>query len=347
MTSISLELNQPSASPETGEERVHEVWRNFNIEYPSEQACLDKLLSISTDDDFSCPDCGEVLQTKREENGRLLICICRKKTWLLANTVFHGVRRPRAWLAALYFLSHRIIISASAFARLLEISPTTAGNIFKKIGIAVNNKMSFLPELSSAVFIEVVNKRSRETPARQHPVTEQDEMEKNVPGPEEEQADPFAETAYEESREELAFQKSIFENLIDGQNFDAIHDQMEKSFGEISTGRVLGSLVMLELKGLIVQEFCIYRRALKKKKLDLHPENKAKVIPFLEFIRETFQGISRKYLQLYMATYWCITDTESWEPEKIFEVFKSASRVTYKRILSFVTPHSVKFPIAA
>ncbi|MGH9549788.1 MAG: hypothetical protein ACRD3W_10455 [Terriglobales bacterium] len=89
-----------------------------------------------------------------------------------------GARRLDAWLAALNLVASGKPYSVNKFAKKLKVAYDTAWHIFNKIATAIESKMDHFSEsVSSALFSLVFVKRSRETPAREHPIREQDEAE--------------------------------------------------------------------------------------------------------------------------------------------------------------------------
>jgi DNA-binding MarR family transcriptional regulator len=62
----------------------------------------------------------------------------------------------------------------------------------------------------------------------------------------------------------------------------------------------------------------------------------------IDFIKERFQGVSRKYLQFYAALYWIHADRKRWGPDTIRQLCVQSRHIPYREILEFVTPPTVK-----
>lgn len=65
--------------------------------------------------------------------------------------------------------------------------------------------------------------------------------------------------------------------------------------------------------------------------------------PFFDFVRRVFQGISRKYLQLYLAVYWCSLNRRRWGVGRLFSACMRSRRRCYRARLNFVSPPVVAY----
>lgn len=73
------------------------------------------------------------------------------------------------------------------------------------------------------------------------------------------------------------------------------------------------------------------------------PEStKIAVDRIIHFVQTSFQGISRKYLQNYLARYWCHVDRNRWQLSTLLKLCLRFRHVSYKEILDFVSPPLVK-----
>src|SRR5579885_2883303 len=156
------------------------LWRQFNTEFPTIQHCLEELCKRASDDgSIRCRHCGSQHDDKPLA-ARVIICRrCRQSTWLTAGTFFDHIRLPRPWLAAIWFMERGVTMSSCQFHKLTGVAYSTAWNIFKKVTTVIESEMvGDAQAVPSALFSPVICRRSRETPARSHPLAELEELEK-------------------------------------------------------------------------------------------------------------------------------------------------------------------------
>lgn len=94
-----------------------------------------------------------------------------------AGSFFRGIRKARAWLAAIWFHENGIQISANKFHKLLQISTSTAWEIFRKLSFVMATVMSDVDGLAlvrASDFCDLIGRRSLMTPALCHPSAEVD-----------------------------------------------------------------------------------------------------------------------------------------------------------------------------
>jgi hypothetical protein len=122
----------------------------------------------------------------------------------------------------------------------------------------------------------------------------------------------------------------------------------------MAPGELSATLTLLELMGLIKRlpgEF--YARQISHhtntRADEKHPNASALVDGSIKFIRETFHGISRRYLQLYLAAYWCWGDRKRWTLGALLQHCLEVGEISSFEILSYVSPQMVQLfdmPIA-
>ena len=71
------------------------------------------------------------------------------------------------------------------------------------------------------------------------------------------------------------------------------------------------------------------------------PKLKLAVSQFLGLISNEFHGISKKCLQLYLASFWCSLDRSRWAPGALLKACLSHAPIRYQQILNFVSPSRV------
>ena len=339
----------------------------FEIEFPSQDACLAELFRLAQIE-RRCRVCfsGDL---EMSPGGRVGKCTaCKRKTWLTAGTILDHMRVPRARLAAIWLTRKGAILNSVAFGKLFAIAQSSAHAILEWVRFTIQNLLPpDAPLVHSSLFTAVFWKRSLETPARERPVAEQDEMERMaaadenpIRAPESQEVSndstdlPLDLTCIdlvsdEQSKENSNFngddtrsdaffnmQEQVYELLSETPlHFDALFER-----AEIPVGTLSGCLTMLELEGKaerLVGDWYV-RRKPKPRKSKPAQEMIATVEAFIDFIRVNFRGISRKYLQSYLAAFWCHTDRSHWSSDAIWQTCLGSRPVSYRQTRQYVTP---------
>lgn len=247
------------------------LWLQFSEEFATEEDCVEALYKkLAADGMVRCKKCNssEISRNYGERVGRCLSC--NRDSWFTAGTFFFRIRKARPWLAAIWLMEQGVAVNCAQLHRLLQIAPSTAWVMLKKINMVIQHAMH--DEIScsepSASFLPVVCKRSMMTPAGCHPIAEQADLEK-----------------CESESTSVGLSTSPRESI----------------------GEAIG------------------------------------------FIRKFFHGTSRKYLQTFLAAYWCQFDRERWSSLALLKACSTFSYVDRDLILSFISPLTVKFacPVAA
>ncbi|MBY0356769.1 MAG: hypothetical protein K2W82_02105 [Candidatus Obscuribacterales bacterium] len=351
------------SSGKVGNEDVTDVFmRRFNIQFPTEKDCLEELYRrADAEKIFRCRYCGSQKIEKRYGDRVGKCSQCKKKIWFTAGTFFNQIRAARPWLLAILLMEQGVIISSSKFHNLADIAQSSALNIFKKVTAVAQNYMGETElTVPSALFVLVFCKRSRETQARKHPLSEQTEMEKQLHKNEDQErliADSEAEMQkpFEVLKEERADmelcddEKKVYDILTtEPIQVDAI---CQKS--NLPIGKTLAALTMLELAGTVVRMIGDhYVRHVDefvntKEDRSLFVES-AEVVDKVEavvtFIRNKFHGISRKCLQNYLAAYWLGLSKSSQQDGSLAKWCWQFGPINYERILAYISPMLVKMP---
>jgi|AGTN01.1.fsa_nt_gi hypothetical protein len=99
---------------------------------------------------------------------------CRRKVYLTANTFLERVRKIVAWHFYFWLKDKGIALSANQFAEMAEMAQSSASEMRAKLALIITEEMpddSWL--VYSGSFLDTFSKRSKETPAREHPREEQ------------------------------------------------------------------------------------------------------------------------------------------------------------------------------
>ncbi len=329
-------------------------------QFPTEEACVEEIWR-RMHRQRKCDSCGSSTM-KRDFGARFGRCNgCNKKIWITSGTIFERMRNARAHLVPICLVERGMPFNAGQLQRLAGIAYSSAWAIFQKVMNEVNQVMieKGIP-VSSFDFNEIICKRSRETEARRHPSTEQEEViSQLVERDSKEVIDHII-----ESKISLFLNPRTEANLGETENKGTISipsknddhgpssnfcssekliykllssqpasiDQLAVATG-LETKVVAAALTMLELAQLIK---CgpgdLFIRSTEALVAVLSPSPRdanviSEISRAIDFIRRHFHGVSRKYLQNYLAAYWCAVDRARWRKGALFkQCIRSRSR---------------------
>ncbi len=318
------------------EEKLRAAWSDFRAVFPSEQLCILSLQGLYELKGEARSPCCFALQPAQTFGERSYNCAkCRKIVWVTASTFFEGIREPIAWRGAIWLKEAGLTPTPSDLKELSGIAYSSCWEICRKLDMVVAELMGDgETTLKSEAFRELVFRRTRMTPAGRHPRDE-------FMGIEE-----IDEQVVESLENFTVSEISILETLSsEPVGFDELCRKAKVAANEASA-----LLTMLELAGAVERLFGDrYKRKKIGKSADDADEVPAEwrefVSDFENHIRAKFQGIGRKYLQLYLAAYWCRLDRQKWAPCRLLNACLSRSKIRRAELLEFVTP--VRVLIAA
>ena len=340
---------------------VKETWEVFRLDFPTEEVCWQFLINRMRQLDLlRCHYCNcSDIEIDRELRNYLCLS-CRNRSWLTSGTIFHRVRKLRAWLAAIWFIEHGAILSSNWFSTLAEIAQSSALHIFHSVFQVLDSSTNVdtkdIISLPSLLFQPIFTKRSIMTPRWGHPAEEEklarEDMEKtksNERNQDEYHSENECETLFTPQQETRLStindgnaSQSILEPVLTDEEMtvmDLLKDAPMK-FDELLENTRLDipslNLVItdLELSGLLTSLPGGKFKRLEEKGANTNRQSppviteKRAIAPFDEnteeflagsidgslpglletarmrfmmLIRTHFQGISRKYLALYLA----------------------------------------------
>ena len=291
----------------------------------------------------------------RIDGTRKVACIsCKHKQSFTSGTFFNRMRRETTleYLFLISLFEKGIIVNASEFERHSSVCYSTSLNMIKKSAFVIEKFMDKekLERMHCTELRGVVQRRSRETPARQHPREEQKpasganvvepkivnkEIPNSITG------EFFSISILEEHAsvfEELTTQQQQIFGLMteDSLAFDHLMYRANQPLHEFNA-----NLSQVEMAGFLYERGAYVHKnqavipVAKAIGADLDPSLKqsAKV-----FIAEEFQGVSQKALQLYLGLHWYHNDQAFWTEGKLLNAFMVSKPVTYKDILAYVSP---------
>lgn len=337
------------------EKNLLSVWNAFEKEFPTDDHCWQEIYSRLQR--IGCHQCGsERLSATR--NCRTMRCNnCSSFVWITAGTFFNRIRKPRAWLAALYLLEEGISISAHRFHQLVDISATGAAQIFKKISLVISN-LALIPkdysEIESPGFAPVLVRRSKETDAWQHPsIFERTSIDSRMISQEMPFADCNAKSVFDTfltTDSQLAIYHYLAESSADSARSAHI-DELCAHIG-LTTGDASAAITFMEIEGILErlpgERFRIKTATSIGPRLnnqnrgsgrnDANPHTPSR---FIEYTKAIFHGISRRYLQLYLILFWIRLDRKRWSKGKLRNICINSPFIHDEELNSFVSPFMV------
>lgn len=334
----------------------------FKERFPTLEACMSALWKLFNLHKVQCTRCGKQLATGSD---RSVSCPnCRKKNWVTASTALNNVERPDVWLAIVLLQGSGVPFSSSKLAILLKAANGTVKNARLKIALATTDWMKEEEPhaVSSAEMIAIYDRHSLATPYHQHPRAEQQEMEERA----RERESVFAnmhhfappdhsETLSPTKTDEVPGNNECGDSSLDttGNAVDPKQEVLRLladgplhfDILAVKTGLDVGTLnsllTILELDGEI-QSIGICRFASKcvrqSKKTILAPDIRQFIQDFIEFVKTYHHGISRKYVQLYMASYWYHLCRNSFTPIRLTAVWKARGYISSEELKAYISP---------
>ncbi len=308
---------------------------------------------------LKCHTCHSVHLDLHEGNRTATCLLCGKITYLTARTFFHGVRRPVDWVRAIWLFEEGVSFSANMFATVTGMSPSSVSAMISKLLIVLNTQMEECPTEKSSSFLPSINKRSLQTPAAKHPVTEQDVFDAMESENMAESLDSLinrkladiyqdsntSDSTRDDKSNHASWlnEKSVYKLLSDEpRSLEAIGFALGLNVGELSL-----ALIHLELAGLaksLPGNMFMQKRPVWTDTTNIGEiSEKSLFKPFFEFINRTFHGISRKYLQLYLAAFWCCISRRRWSVGSLFSACLRSRHLTYRDVLAYVSPPVVAY----
>ncbi len=359
-------------------------WQQFKSQFPTDKDCVEELRRRIAGGGSACRFCKSH-EMVREPGDRTSKClVCGKVSWLTAGTFFNRVRLIRPWFAAIWLLERGVSLNASRLHKLVGVAYSSALSMLKKLAMIIQSQM---PEgamtVSSAHFAPIFCRRSRETPAREHPVAEQEAVERlwredtadnhsnelsnsstaalvlaagsqNLSSDSESGKDSDASTPADIGARETTCLRELSQaerRVLEALSTEAIHFDSICELTDMPAGAILAALTMLELAGLVkLLPGDRYVRVISDSPVGWTEDSVSETITgaiasIVDFVHVNFQGISRKYLQNYLACYWCQIDRIRWSPGALLKECLQFRPIVYNEVRSYISPPLVKMAV--
>lgn len=296
-----------------------ESLQNFLIHFPSENECLQAFPAV-------CKAC-ELLN---ESDERCFVCTkCKTKTWRTADTYFRGLRMLLPTLAWIWLAEDRASISVKKFAEIFGISYADAWSTNAKVKAVLEEEMNKHDafEVVSKTFDSAICKRTIQSLAGKHPNYEEDDD---------------AEPDLEELEEMDSDQQIVYAEL----KSQPIHFDVLYQRSGLSIAKFGAALAMLDMNGT-VQQHIGNQFSLKKTSptIPVSSDEMDAIRRFHMYVRKTFHGVSRKYIQRYLAAFWTRWGVDRWTKQTLFKTILMYVRPSRADILAYHSPQKLRIPV--
>lgn len=315
--------------------------RKLDAQYGSEAGYMQSVLEdLASRETIICNQCFFENKIEYTEERMQLCSKCRKEIWHTAETFYHKVRlfRPRVVIREIY--QQGITISVNQAAELLDVANGTAALVFKQLGIVVSRlNSSNGVQVPTQFCTSVVSRRSTETPAREPPVAEEFELRRKL-----QEESKASEVVPEVNLDLNEPQQKLLESLS---HEPILFEELSRKTN-LEPAELTSQLMFFELNG--IAESCPGNKFKLADSLNLagaftdpYQLAKAQSIAktFAYFIKDYFQGVSRKYLQIYASIHRLSVDRKSFPPNSLRKLCAAHSHISYEDILAYVTPPAV------
>lgn len=309
---------------------------------------------------LKCHTCHSAHLDLHEGNRTASCLLCGRTSYLTAGTFFHGIRRAIDWVRAICLLEEGVPFSANMFACLTGMSPSSVAAMLTKLWIVVKTQMEDCPEEKSSSFLPAIKKRSLQTPAAKHPMAEQDVFDELESENMAESLDSFINRKLAEIYQDSNGSESISPNMssdiapwLNEKNVYSLLSSEPRSFefiaaaASLNVGELSLTLIHLELAGLAKSlpgnNFVQKRPVWTDTSSATDGKDQSLYKPFFDFVARVFHGVSRKYLQLYLAAFWCFKSRRRWSVGSLFSACLRNKHLTYRDRLAYVTPPVVAY----
>lgn len=337
-------------------EGLYEAFMDFSAKFPDEDACRTYvLMGILSQGNLVCQNCG-ILNHHDDARVRSFPCSkCKKLIWITAGTTFEQVEFFRPWVAAQHLMEADVRVNAFQLSRLLETHYHTAYGVLKTINFKLADRMPADAQTApSAAFAAVFFRRSRETPAGCHPVEEERRAQERAYGKQGQKNNPNRKSSRRRSAQPHPSPDLLPEMSGDEQKVfsfigtEPIHFDRLCELSDLPAPSLSVLLMSLQLKNAVRNEVgnrymredfvsLVHSRETAQGANPANSKSQVTVKAILKHIRGMYQGISRKYLQLYVANFLFYEQLEEWKDGGLLKLLITSKKVKYEEILAFVT----------
>lgn len=356
---------------ESTEDPVLEHFAWFASSFPTEEDSLEALLVAAKIDTETCHHCGEKT-LERTYGSRTGTCSsCRRITFVTAGTFFDHMRKPRVWWCILVTLASKLPISIKCITDFLGVSYFGVWRNVHNVAMAIEQQMNELTlAITSGSFLPAVCRRSKETPRKAHPQTEEQEAQAELgsttaarEGNATDDIPALHQTAGNSVLSSTPLPGAVVENAH-VPDLESIVIQSLAASGTtafeilsmrtaIDAPRLSATLSILEIDGAVVRLggdhfrlsdgfLTIVETPVVNSCCSQHRDDALSLVQkIISHLKSVHRGISRKYLQRYACLYWCLTN-DGWTLENLLSACLLLGEVEDHEITEYVSPLAIK-----
>lgn len=324
---------------------------------PSEEAAIDLILQTQIEQRKLVCRCGHVFEnaTRAMYERRVKCAECKGHTHFTVGTLYERVSQVRARLGAVWLMDHGAVVTSTKLNQIFGIATSTGLCIINTIGLFIESlRRTAFDDVSESVscpiFGEIMIKRSRITGAYEHAASLPEEVTVADAGPDLENgfSQAFSDTECSDISDDLGdLDRAVLAQISAAPiSVDTICESLDSTAGPVGA-----ALTMLELLGHIASGpgNSFVRLNAAKVKSDNRTEFSPEVLAFaeaaIENIKAIRQGVSRKYLQLYLGTFWCCFDRNIWRTGELMLVSVDATLAPDRNLFDYESPLMVSVAI--
>ena len=320
---------------------AHRAMPSIRAEFgPEEKARSIALKDVSKRKFLICFHCKCKNKIPKSESRMFLCKECRKEIWITARTNYHKAKKFFPRLAIMRLKEMGITPSANETAKLLRVTNDTVNKIYKQLGIVVISRFpKNAVEVPTEHAVTVFTRRTVLTPAGKPPFEEEFEMQRQHQA---QDAQTHSVNISQPGMPDLSELELLLFEII---SENPIHFDQLAERSQLQTHTLSSALTLLELRGLIqAQAGNKFARAnsLFIKNADGSEREKSIVESYNYFVKDNYQGVGRKYAQVYSSFFWLANDRKTWRKNSLRKLYAAHPYVSYQDILDFVTPLTFK-----
>lgn len=346
---------------------IESIQKAIDEHYPDRKSIIKALSGYAQNIEFQNHDMCFACKSPNVvylHNDRFVKCKnCRFQSWLTANTFFRSVKKPKAWITAIHLFENGIVVNGPELERIAGVSGSTAWGMILKIGMVFESLIDkLLPALPIEVFSEAVGKRSSVTPVGESPKEEM-ESEKDGSDISSIEGEELQNRTSSDHSFDFSSVRSLFDTELEFHDFEKIAvgiirelsatpmhlDSICERAG-ISASTALATLTVLELGGAVIPTpGNLYSIQSSR---DNQPSASAEVTKqslkvvgqIIAFSQNIFRLISRKYLGIYVALYWILTDKKTWRKGLLLSTCVRFKKITDACLKKFNSGSLISVP---
>lgn len=350
---------------------IDKHWHNYLGQYSDNESCWKELHNLQMGQgSLICTRCFAKESTRKDGDRTAKCNNCGTTIWITAGTFFHRARNLHAIFGAIWLIQNGQVVSSLYLSKLANTAQSTALKILKSIYFVIDNSLTGkIEDIGSVHFMGIFSKRSKQTPRKEHPLTEESAYD--------EASDPDFTGQSDEAVFFLSPNKnSMTEGLSETEKkiYGALASEPNSAdviqrITQMPMADLLICISLMEMKGLLKPiaggKFATtsyltnqVKKIPRKRKLicnlrsccgDKTRTSRSKERMAEKVVGQVFEhvclmihGLSRKYLQLYLALYsFTFNLCENTRPS-LFAWCLQAEYVSKEKLADFVSPLNVR-----